>query len=54
MHVTRGRALEVLEEYTDAESAFFAALSRQPGHAAAQVCPPPPLHHAKPTLLLIL
>lgn len=41
MHVARGRALEVLEDYVEAEAAFLAALSRNPDDAAAQVRPPP-------------
>lgn len=36
-HVSRGRALEVLEDYVTAEAAFYAALSRRPDHARALV-----------------
>jgi hypothetical protein len=39
MHVARGRALEMLEEYAAAEAAYYAALSRDPDNDEAQVRP---------------
>lgn len=51
MHVARGRALEVLEEYAAAEAAFFSALSRDPDHAAAQV--PEPINPPCPCVRIV-
>lgn len=36
-HICKGNALQAIEEYIDAEAAFFAALSRDPSNKDAQV-----------------
>lgn len=36
-HICKGNALQAIEEYIDAEAAFFAAMSRDPSNEDAQV-----------------
>lgn len=36
-HICRGKALQAIEEYINAEAAFYAALSCDPSNTEAQV-----------------
>lgn len=55
-HICKGNALQAVEEYIDAEAAYFAALSRDPSNTEAQVqlCTKLCLHRHNPSWVYAL